>query len=488
MPKKQLSFYLKIGLLVIGFIAFVWGFPLIAPNMPVADDFDMFLKNISWGGLLTPHNEHLVFFAKLNALLTHSLSGEINFTLLSFIGFLGLPAFVWLISDNSLIKFSIGLAVLLNSRCVEILLWPSASLTLLWSIVFAIASLKLIQLEKTSLAVISSILSCLSSAAGYPLVPIAAVLLASKRHLLQSIFLISITSVLYFGISPVREESLSLGGLEYFFCLLGAYSSSENLQLASYGGYLLFPLVLFSIYLAPSFKKQVLVYLLSLALVISLSRQQFGIETSISTSRYAFLSLAMIGTAISTIRPNIIPGAFASMVFIVSNYLNYPELLTRTELTKNSQLRWSLFNEGLAHPNQKQAKEMLLKAKDIYSPPIPNPNSRLAAITECPKSISTPTLPVSTEFNHENEKHLYLSGWFFREEASSKLGLKVFLNRDSICYRAEEQFRADAKKVSKLKLNKYILPASGFRFLIEKPDSNKVRYSYYLLEERQNTL
>lgn len=139
---------------------------LYIPNIPNADDYDMYLRTvIDWGDsssfgerfslLFRFHGEHLIVTTRLVALISAMIFGGINFTNVVLIGYLGVVVSSLIIArevrrDFGLMQAAVVALLITLPAYPQALTWAAASIEHLWVMTFVLLVALLFLLPRSS--------------------------------------------------------------------------------------------------------------------------------------------------------------------------------------------------------------------------------------------------------------------------------------------------------------------------------------------------
>ena len=515
-------------------VACTWyGFSVFyAANAPNADDFDFFLAFLDqwtstskWPAklqlLFSRHNEHLVIVGRLAALAQWSLTGSIDFKALIVAGNLGLLLVPFLLISGSKIrqdyKFILVMPVILiffQPRFAEATQWATAVWQFSAVLVLALVAFVTGAREGAryfSACVAASCAAVLAFGSGI-LVPLVlvVVLLVNRRGKIAAfwaccclIFLLIDWFVRAEGSRiPFSLEINALRVLDYALSLIGsAFSSGRHDQALVCGG-VLTVLGIFS--LAVSCRKNFVLqaylsFLFLSAFAAALPRSRLPLSTAYATSRYTLVSILICATIYLLIaeildqracrRAWIALSYICAFTFFVLSYRHhFNELVIRSQLPKDSLVRWQVAQTGLLYPNQKRAEQIMQSAvnKGLFKP-------RLVCLDALRSMPAKPFIPaklgrgmrVAVENFLDTKDWLLVDGFAvasLKDEMERTQFLVLQSNALTYYFKAQLRMRPDVTALfMRQKRTKSSIDNSGFFVLLNKQDLAPGDYTAHLM-------
>lgn len=393
-------------------------------NIPIYDDFDVFLKFLSsyYAApdamqklllLFSQHNEHRILFNRLFALFFSWTGNPVDLRGVLFLGnaflALHLPVLYAMSSEKKDFSATTRLASFLpvvfllflpvNWNCS---FWPTTAVQYYAVDLFSLLTIYLLarRVPAPGLAFLCACLALFSSGGGV-IAPVLGALTLWMRRERKAALLFLLGSLVAIGVfflgyarpeSPSSARGLSLAFLKdalgYFLTFLRSAIPSKILPVNALGLAAGLCLALFFALLAVlRYDRKNLavfmgiVYIMANAAAVSLARASLGAEHGMA-ERYAIYSLLLLGLYYLALL-DILPSKFESRAVkagLALSLLLYatmgPFILTRMEKhrawTKNSLCEWSVNHTGLLYPDQSIASSILENSikQRLYAPPL----------------------------------------------------------------------------------------------------------------------
>ena len=493
-------------ILCVGAVAFWLLSVHYTENIPNADDFEVFLqfgnKVVHAEGffqvfklILARHNEHFVVCNRIAALALYGIFGEINFRALIAIGTLALPILLLLLyrtyllnSNKRLLFLPVG-CMLFQPTYVEATQWATAAFANLYVVIWALAALLCVERGghiRSALAVGLCIVCTLTQGNGVLIWPAVAVLCFVQQRYLHGLLWGGVGGLLLmlFHSKSAQLTSAAFDGrdsmqmlLDYGVSFLGSAFGFLNHTYALIAGGILLGVVGYVTVCGGPKRSPVLysfvIFLLLTAATNALARYPFGVHIAYTTSRYTFISLliaiALYLLVLSIIQTEKARIRFArasfvgALAFCSTSYLLYADYYAgRAQLLLDSQLRWQLFQDGLAHPSTPHAKAIL--SSSLENKLLSLPQVEVDEFSIEPKQYPLTNLPqIAHKIEHYlvSAKHMSIDGWgFVQDKRNDDAMFSIVLTSEDAQFDIEMKPRVRPDVVAHF--GRYDLKRAGF--------------------------
>lgn len=305
---------------------------LFATNLPFADDYDAVLNFLNLfteansisdkiDVLVVRHNEHRVILGKVITLIQRSVSGEVNFVALVFIGssfLLGLVALLFTAfrsSQRSWIFFVPIPFIVFNFSSYEAFLWPMVSMQTFGVIMFAFCCFwmlagpgKVLTWSRLSVAFFAAVVATFACGNGFlsVIIGLAGLVLKKEERKFIIVWALGSLIVLYLNFknyAPVPGLPQPLPTLldspdkvvPHFFTMLGNYFHFSLPVIIACGFFILSTFLYYILPQRYSFKQPVLFFFLCFLILScalsSLSRASFGATQALAPRYHIYSAL-----------------------------------------------------------------------------------------------------------------------------------------------------------------------------------------------------
>lgn len=491
-----------------------------AVNCPKEDDFDVFLRFLNeflatpdyrrkFQILFTRHNEHYVVLGRIAALLLLKISGTVNFRLLIALGNISLLLLPFLLIKIGAPDWKVRplaavpvLLLLFQPQYAEATQWATAS----WQFisVFTLGLFSFYCAFRPSAAakcaaLISACLAPLALGNGV-LIPgvIGLVCLANRRYRETVLWLsLFVVFIVYFpapGTAAVLSGALReyhlLPVCDYTLSLIGSALAFSNHGAALAAGIAL--ILSFSLLTgAKLYQKDAalygsLLFLLLSAAANALTRINFGLELSYTSSRYTLISALLIAAVYLSVAKTLNNRRFAvaftavaavlSMIFSAASFAHsFSGYNFRYQQLSDSLLRWQVGHSGLRYSDQKQGTHILAASLEngvfAYTP-INLTDYRSAMLpVPFPQNFQSHVIGI-IEHRLDTDSWLLVDGWLYPESGASAAAL-IYLTISgkgtTWLFSTAPRIRPDVSALFlKVKKQRKNLDHSGFLALIDK--------------------
>ena len=382
-----------------------------SPNIPYNDDYDAILgfliQYLDAGGIserlsliFAQHNEHRIAFGKVFTVVHYYATGAIDFRVVTFFGNLSLLCITFVFfrmfraEKEKLLLFIPVVLVFFQFQYSETIVWPMASVSNFYVLLFAFGSLLLLRGQGWGCLIAAFLLAALSAVtqgSGLFAFPAGALLLLIKKDFGKLAAWAALSAVvlgLYFGayVTPPHHPSITrvlfeepLVAIRFFLTLTGA--SFPFPLLAG----ILFSMFFLLLTVRGYFKTNPVVYCCLIfafmtTAATSVTRSGFGIEQSL-ISRYRIVSVLFPVLSYMAIAELFKQSAFKRLVFpimlsgalvfnIVSNAVYYEYFLIYNKELRSGLLKWNYGAPALHYPDQDRAGRILSESikRGLYRP------------------------------------------------------------------------------------------------------------------------
>jgi hypothetical protein len=310
-----------VGILILPFALFFFNVIRFAVDIPVQDDYGIFVGFIlGWlkaGGLIerlglifVQQNEHRVAFARLVTLAEYSLTGKVNFSVLTVFGTIGWGLSVALLCYVLAKKYSLSIVEVLPIPYILFMFtqfnnmfMATTAITFYSSILFSLLLFLSLVKKKTILACLLFIIALFTNGNGVLLFPVGVLYLLLERRWREAgtYGASCLVFTLLFFLNYQRPEGLSFAAalrnletlVSFPFAFLGNIVPSVDIALIL-GTVVVLALVYFVIFRTREhFLFLTAIWLLGTAALVALTRNSLGLEEAVS-SRYAQYSLLAV--------------------------------------------------------------------------------------------------------------------------------------------------------------------------------------------------
>lgn len=500
-------------------------------NFPNADDFDVYLDFLNKfsasdgffvraGHLFKIHSQHYQVLDRTVALAAVQLQGHLDFRLLIGVASVSLVLIYLLlihplrreISTNPWLLLPIGL-LLYQPQYAEATQWATTSWQFMWANVFALAAFAFSFHPaplKRSAALAAAILGILTQGNGVFIALAVSVVSLLRRKYREAAVWGSLAFVV-FGILHVGSAqkllprtgrlTWALDVIDYTISFLGSSLAFNHHWAAFTIGLVLlgwFAVLTYKSFFTsqPALYASILFFILSAA-ANAFSRIHWGIELSYSTSRYKLVSVLCVIVAslagYSLLRHVTHRKVFIGLSILLgvifsacSYHLYFNQYIVRSQLLRDSALRWQLSGDGLPYHKPARARRIFNRSLEngMFIAPRVDETGYVSRKTGWITVTGEKGLVVSIEHVIATDRYLIIDGWALKPGTSnreSRTYVRLSGEDEDCVFTALTRVRTDVGVLFRRKGYDGFMDHAGFFALIDKTDLRGAVYDISII-------